>query len=67
MTEPKAIKPATLTKAEFEEILSASITDEQWAKVQDEVEGRVDNFLDGLLSDLIEDFKEGVGVFDGEL
>jgi len=44
-----------------------NISTEQWEKVADELEGRAENFLDGLLSDIIEDYKEGVGVFDDEL
>lgn len=67
MSEPKVVKIQTISKDDFEGMISAFITDEQWEKVADELEGRAENFLDGLLSDIIQDFKEGVGVFDGDL
>ncbi len=62
-------KPAELsaiTKEDFEGYISATLTDEQWVKVADEISGRVENYLDGLLTDLVEDYKENVGVFDND-
>lgn len=60
-------KEATLdniSKEEFERWTEAPITDDQWVKVADEIEGRVANYLDELLAGLLQDFREGVGVFE---
>lgn len=46
------------------EDLSEQITDEQWARVADEIHGRVNNFIDGLLEELVLDYEEGKGIFD---
>jgi hypothetical protein len=55
-----------ISKEEFERWAEAPITDEQWEKVAEEIEGRTANYLDGLLTDLLQDFREGTGVFDEE-
>ena len=55
-----------ITKAEFEAWVETDITDTAWEKVAEEIEGRTANYLDGLLTDLLQDFREGVGVFDEE-
>lgn len=36
------------------------LSDASWKKIADEIEGRVDNFLDSLLYDIILDIREGV-------
>lgn len=36
------------------------LSDAHWKKIADEIEGRVDNFLDNLLYDIILDIREGV-------
>lgn len=36
------------------------LTDSQWSKIADELEGRVANFLDNLLSEIIVDIISGV-------
>jgi hypothetical protein len=46
------------------EDLSEQITDEQWERVADEIHGRVNNFIDGLLEELVLDYEEGKGIFD---
>ena len=53
-----------ISKEEFEGWLEEPITEEQWTKVADEIEGRVANYLDELLAGLLQDFREGVGVFE---
>jgi hypothetical protein len=55
-----------ISKEEFERWTEAPITDTAWEKVAEEIEGRVANYLDGLLTDLLQDYREGVGVFDEE-
>jgi hypothetical protein len=57
---------SNISKEEFEGWTEEPITDEQWEKVADEIEGRTENYLDGLLTDLLQDFREGTGVFDEE-
>lgn len=53
-----------ISKEEFERWTEAPITDAQWEEVAKEIEGRTANYLDGLLTDLLQDFREGVGVFE---
>ena len=55
-----------ISKEEFERWTEAPITDTAWVKVAEEIEGRTANYLDGLLTDLLQDFREGTGVFDEE-
>lgn len=62
----REVEISNISKEEFERWTEAPITDEAWEKVADEIEGRVENYLDGLLTDLLQDFREGVGVFDEE-
>jgi hypothetical protein len=44
--------------------LDTRITDEQWELVQDEIVGRVDNYIDNLLESLAQDYHEQTGLFD---
>jgi hypothetical protein len=46
------------------EDLSEKLTDAQWATIKREIEGRVENFLDELLENLVQDYNEGL--FDDE-
>ena len=48
-----------ISKEFFEEWLGEEITENTWNKVRDEIEGRVENFVDELLQDIILDVKEG--------
>ena len=52
-----------LSKRFFEECLAEEISDATWDKVRDEFEGRVENFVDELLTNIILDVREGR--FDG--
>lgn len=36
------------------------LSDSQWSKIADELEGRVANFIDNLLYDIVVDIREGV-------
>ena len=36
------------------------LSDGQWSKIADELEGRVANFIDNLLYDIVVDIREGV-------
>ena len=46
--------------------LNTHITDAQWEAVMEEIQGRVDNYMDGLLESLVEDYNEQIGIFDAE-
>jgi hypothetical protein len=48
-----------ISKEFFEDWLGDEITENTWNKVRDEIEGRVENFVDQLLQDIILDVKEG--------
>ena len=39
---------------------SIKLSDTQWKNVADELNGRINNFIDNLLYDIIEDIREGV-------
>jgi hypothetical protein len=60
----KEIELSTTSRENFEEWVGEPLTDEQWAEVVSEVEGRTENYLDGLLSELVQDHKEKIGIFD---
>jgi uncharacterized circularly permuted ATP-grasp superfamily protein len=36
------------------------LSDTQWEAVKEEIEGRVSNYLDMLLADIVQDIREGV-------
>lgn len=36
------------------------LSDTQWKKIAEELDGRINNFIDNLLYDIIEDIREGV-------
>ena len=50
----------------IDQSLNTHITDAQWEAVMDEINGRVDNYIDGLLESLVEDYHEETGIFDAE-
>lgn len=38
---------------------STTLTDEQWDKVRDELDGRAENFFDEMIYQVVLDFREG--------
>ncbi len=50
----------------IDQSLNTHITDAQWDQVRDEILGRVDNYIDGLLESLVEDYNEQTGIFDND-
>jgi hypothetical protein len=52
-----------ISKEAFEQFIDTTggtvLTPEEWEKVSNEIEGRVENYLDGLLADIVEDYKDG--------
>jgi hypothetical protein len=49
-----------VAREDFEHWVEKAITDEEWKNVASEIEGRVNNFLDGLLAELVQDYYDGV-------
>jgi hypothetical protein len=42
-----------------DETLQTRLSDVQWDKVRDELDGRVENFLDEMIYMVVQDFREG--------
>ena len=55
----EVVRIDSITKAEFERWTEEEITDSQWEAIADEIRGRVENYLDGLLESLLQDYREG--------
>lgn len=60
----REVEIQNISKEEFERWTESPITDTAWENVAKEIEGRVENYIDGLLTDLLQDFREGTGVFE---
>ena len=56
---PKVVKIDNITKSEFELWVEDKITDSQWEMIADEIEGRANNFIDELLANVLQDYREG--------
>jgi hypothetical protein len=56
----KAVKIDPITKPEFELWVESEITDSQWERIADEIEGRANNFIDELLANIMKDYREGL-------
>ena len=52
-----------ISKEAFEHFVDETggtvLTPEEWEKVSSEITGRVENYLDGLLEDIVLDYKQG--------
>jgi hypothetical protein len=61
MSKSKAMEYFALDKENFESYLieGTVISDEEWERVVDEIDGRVANYLDELLPMIVQDFEEG--------
>jgi hypothetical protein len=59
LAKPRVARIDDITKPEFESCVKGIITDSQWDKIADEIEGRANNFIDELLANVIQDYKEG--------
>lgn len=62
----KEIKFEPITKEDFEHWIEGPLNEEEWKTVASEVEGRVENFLDGLLADIVQDYNEKTGIFNDD-
>jgi len=54
-----ALENFAFSKETFEELLGETLTDTQWSNLADEIEGRVNNYLDELLESLVMEVEEG--------
>jgi hypothetical protein len=59
----KAFEDLAFDKENFEswvdESLQTKLTDEQWDRIKDELDGRVENYLDQMIYDVVLEFREG--------
>ena len=57
----KALEHFALDKENFESyfVEGFKLTDEQWASLVDEIDGRTANFLDEIISVLVQEVEEG--------
>lgn len=57
----KALEHFALDKENFESyfVQGFELTDTQWANIVDEIDGRVANYLDEILSILVQQVEEG--------
>jgi len=61
MSKSKAMEYFALDKENFESYLidGTVISNEEWQRVVDEIDGRVTNYLDELLPMIVQEFEEG--------
>jgi hypothetical protein len=52
----------SVSKEAFEFVVGGQVADSDWAYVANEIEGRVDNFIEELLQVLAVEYAEGVWV-----
>jgi hypothetical protein len=59
----KAFENLAFDKENFEswvdESLNTRLTDEQWERVKDELDGRVENYLDEMIYSVVLDYRNG--------
>ena len=63
MTTTQTQFSARISKEDFETWVKQGITDEQWELVSSEIDGRLENFTEGLISELVNDCQEQIGIF----
>jgi hypothetical protein len=56
----KEVKFESVTREDVEHWVEGPLTDEEWKNIASEIEGRVENFVDGLLAELVQDYCDGV-------
>lgn len=59
----RAFEDLAFDKENFEswvdESLNTRLTDEQWERVKEELDGRVENFLDEMIYNVVLDYRDG--------
>lgn len=64
MTNIQTTFSVRMTKDDFEALVKQKITDSQWLKVVSEIDGRLENFVEGLISELIDDCEKCNAIFE---
>ncbi len=59
MTEPKALERLSLSKLDLDGYLNTELNSKQWYNIMDEINGRVDNYIDELLEEIEYRFENG--------
>lgn len=59
MSEAKALERLSLSKFDLEGYLKTELNSVQWAGILDEINGRVDNYIDELLEEIEYRFENG--------
>ena len=55
------MRESLINREAVEAELERPLTDEQWNAINEELEGRVDNFIEEVLDGIIEDIEEKAG------
>ncbi len=59
MNEPKALERLALSKLDLDGYLNTELNSKQWYNIMDEINGRVDNYIDELLEEIEYRFENG--------
>ena len=58
----ESINLQPIPRKDVESWFGCLLTDKEWEKIGSEIEERVENFIDGLLQQLIQDYLDGIFV-----
>jgi hypothetical protein len=50
----------SIGKSDVELWVQHPLTNNEWTKIRNEIEGRLDNFIEGLAEELIQDYNHGI-------
>jgi hypothetical protein len=59
MNESKALENLRLSKLDLDGYLNTELNSKQWYNIKDEINGRVDNYIDELLEEIEYRFENG--------
>jgi hypothetical protein len=59
MNESKALENLRLSKLDLDGYLNTELNSKQWYNIMDEINGRVDNYIDELLEEIEYRFENG--------
>lgn len=57
--EEYEFKGWTLTRREFEASVGRAVSDAEWVNACEDLDGRVDNFVDELFEEIVKDTQQG--------
>jgi hypothetical protein len=49
-----------IKQKDVEHWVEGPLTDKEWENINKEIEGRLENFIDGLLAELVQDYCDGI-------